>query len=213
MTRGATRVIVADDHPRMRESITAILKSGGFAVLGAAADAEGAVVLARRHRPDVCLLDISMPGGGIEAARVIAAELPETTVVMLTVLVDDEHLFDALRAGAHGYLVKGGDPDQMLRGLRGALDGEPPLSPGLAMRVLDQYANRESRRVHVPNRGFVQLSPREAEVLDMLRQGMSTSSIAHRLCVSPVTVRSHVSAVLRKLDVTTRQAALALFAS
>jgi DNA-binding NarL/FixJ family response regulator len=210
---GTPTVVVADDHVPMRDAISAVLEAHGFRVVGSANDADGAIELARRHRPDVCLLDISMPGNGIEAARAVSAEVPETTVVMLTVLVDDDSLFDALRAGARGYLIKGTEPAEMIEALRGALLGEPALSEGLSMRLLEAFARNDSRRVHVPGRGFVQLSPREAEVLDMLRQGMTTSAIGRRLCISSVTVRTHVSALLRKLDASNREEALSLFQS
>jgi DNA-binding NarL/FixJ family response regulator len=167
--------------------------------------------LVGRTRPDVCLLDISMPGNGIEAARAICAEFPETTVVMLTVLADDENLFAALRAGARGYLTKGADPAHMADALRALLRGEPAMSPGIAMRILERFQDVESRRVHVPGRGFVQLSPREAEVLDLLRQGVSTGVIARRLGIAAVTVRTHIAAVLKKLNVADRREALELF--
>jgi DNA-binding NarL/FixJ family response regulator len=207
-----TTVILADDHQPLREAFASILADAGFDVVGQAGDAAGAVRLARRHRPAVCLLDISMPGDGIEAARLISAECPQTAVVMLTVLVDDDHLFSALRAGARGYLVKGTDPEVMVKSLHSMVEGEPALSPGLGMRILERFGTSESRRVRVPNRGFVQLSPREAEVLDLLRQGLSTSVMAQRLSISAVTVRTHISALCKKLDVADRDALRALFA-
>jgi DNA-binding NarL/FixJ family response regulator len=195
----------------MRDTIASILIADGFDIVGRATDARTAVKLATRLQPDVCVLDINMPGGGIDAAATISAKVPDTVVVMLTVHVDDDHLFDALRAGARGYLVKGTSPEAMTAALRRALIGEPALSPGLAMRIVEQFAAAESRRVHVPSRGFVQLSPREAEVLDLMRQGLSTSVIAQRLFVSPVTVRTHISSVLKKLNATDRADALQMF--
>jgi DNA-binding NarL/FixJ family response regulator len=211
LTDPAATVIVADDHVPIRATVCQILEADGFTILGQAGDADGAVRLARIRRPAVCLLDINMPGDGINAARVIATDVPETAVVMLTVHVDDNHLFDALRAGARGYLVKGTPPDELVRSLRTQLHGEPALSPTLAMRILDEFSAAGSRRVHVPDRGFVQLSPREAEVLDLLRQGLSTSLVAQRLFVSPVTVRSHVAAVVKKLNASDRDDALRMF--
>jgi DNA-binding NarL/FixJ family response regulator len=211
MTTAAATVVVADDHVPIRETVCEILESGGFTVLGQAGDANGAISLVRTRRPAVCLLDINMPGDGIAAARTISADVPETAVVMLTVHLDDNHLFDALRAGARGYLVKGTPPEELTRSLRAQLEGEPALSPRLAMRILDEFGAAGSRRVHVPERGYVQLSPREAEVLDLLRQGLSTSLVAQRLFVSPVTVRSHVAAVVKKLNASDRSEALRLF--
>jgi DNA-binding NarL/FixJ family response regulator len=209
----AATVVVADDHVPFRETVCEVLEADGFTILGQAGDAKGAVRLVRDRRPAVCLLDINMPGDGINAARVISADMPDTAVVMLTVHVDDNHLFDALRAGARGYLVKGTPPDELVRSLRAQLEGEPALSPRLAMRILDEFGAAGSRRVHVPDRGYVQLSPREAEVLDLLRQGLSTSLVAQRLFVSPVTVRSHIAAVVKKLNASDREEALRLFDS
>jgi DNA-binding NarL/FixJ family response regulator len=207
----ASTVVLADDHVPMRETVAEILTADGFRVVGQAGDADGAIALARRRRPALCLLDVNMPGDGIRAAGVVSADLPQCAVVMLTVHVDDDHLFDALRAGARGYLVKGTPPDEMLGALRAVLRGEPALSPGLAMRILERFRASGTRRVHVPDRGFVDLSPREAEVLDLLRQGLQTSVIARRLFVSPVTVRSHVAAVLRKLNAADRAEAIRMF--
>ena len=209
----STRVVLADDHTPMRETVAAILDANGFSVVGQAGDADGAVELVQQHAPDVCLLDINMPGDGIEAARRIAAAHPATTVVMLTVHVDDDHLFDAIRAGARGYLVKGTLPADLVASLNQVLAGEPALSPGMAMRILDQFTGREHRRVRVEGRGFVELSTREAEVLDLLRQGVATAVIARRLFISPTTVRSHIASTLKKLNASSRTEAVRLFGS
>jgi DNA-binding NarL/FixJ family response regulator len=107
--------------------------------------------------------------------------------------------------------LKGTDPAQMTAALRGVLRGEPALSPGVAMRILERFQDVESRRVHVPGRGFVHLSRREAEVLDSLRQGISTSVIARRLGIAPVTVRTHIAAILKKLNAADRREALDMF--
>jgi two-component system, NarL family, nitrate/nitrite response regulator NarL len=211
MTPVTPTVVMADDHAPTRRLVASILGGGGFDVVAEEADATAAVVAAKRHRPDVCLLDINMRGGGIEAAREITAALPGTSVVMLTVARDDDHLFEALRAGACGYLFKGSDPDVLVTSLWGVLDGEPALSPGLALRVLDQFRQDRSRRVHVPDRGTVQLSAREAEVLELLREGRSTAQIGRQLYIAPVTVRSHVAAVLKKLNAADREEAVRLF--
>lgn len=208
---GAVSVVIADDHRPTVELTEEILTAAGFDVVATAGDAAGAVKAARRHRPDVCLLDIQMPGSGIDAARAISEALPDTAVVMLTVSRDDNHLFDALRAGARGYLVKGTDPDAMVEALRAVLAGEPALSPGLAMRIIEQFRAGRSRRVYVPERGAVTLSPREAEVLELLRQGLRTDQIARRLYVAPVTVRTHVASILKKLNASDRQEVIRMF--
>jgi two-component system, NarL family, nitrate/nitrite response regulator NarL len=203
-------VLLADDHRPTREALRELLHDAGFEVIADTGDGRSAVQIARNAEPDICLLDINMPGDGIEAARSISRDLPETAVVMLTVSTADEHLFEALRAGARGYLLKGGDPDRMLSGLRDTLSGEPALSEGLTMRIIDQFNDQRSRQVYVPDKGFVSLSAREAEVLDALRHDLRTDQIARRLHVAPVTVRSHVSALLRKLGVSSRAEAVEL---
>lgn len=204
-------VVVADDHAPTREAVVEILLSGGFDVVAEAGDAAGAIASAEAHDPDVCLLDISMPGNGITAAHAITRARPETSVVMLTVMLDDDHLFDALRAGARGYLVKGTDPDTLVTALRNTLDGEPALSPGIAMRIVEHLSASGARRVHVRDVGAVRLSPREAEVLDLLRQGLRTSEIARRLFVSQVTVRTHIASILKKLNAADRDEAIRMF--
>ena len=140
---GAT-VVLADDHAPMRETVAEVLTAGGFKVVGQAGDAPGAIAMVRQRRPQVCVLDVNMPGGGIAAAASIAKSCPDTSVVMLTVHVDDDHLFDALRVGARGYLVKGTAPADMVAALRNLLQGEPALSPGLAMRCQPGRQQRDS---------------------------------------------------------------------
>ncbi len=207
----APTVVIADDHGPMRETVAEILDHGGFHVVGQAADANGAITLVRRYRPTVCLLDINMPGDGITAAGTIAEKWPETTVVMLTVLRDDDHLFEALRAGARGYLLKGAAPQVIVSRLLAVLEGEPAFAPGMAMRIVEQFGQGRARRVHVPGRGPVDLSPREGQVLDLLRQGLRTDQIARRMFVAPVTVRSHVAGLCKKLNVADRDEAVRLF--
>jgi DNA-binding NarL/FixJ family response regulator len=213
MTTSRTSVVVVDDHTRIRDLTSTALCGAGFQVVGVGATGAEAVALVKRHRPDLCLLDVHMPGNGIAAARSIASDAPGTVVVMLTVANDDESLFAALREGAQGYLLKGTDPDAMVAALRGVLNGEPALSPGLAMRILDELRGDTSRRVFVPDRGNVALTAREAEVLELLRQGLGTAAIGRQLFISPVTVRSHVAAVLKKLKADDRESALSLFES
>jgi DNA-binding NarL/FixJ family response regulator len=194
-----------------RSGVRQSLVEAGFDVVGEASDAPSAVSLAECERPDLCLLDVHMPGGGIRAASDIVERLPETAVVMLTVSRNDEDLFDALRAGAAGYLLKDTDPERLPHALRGVLAGEAAVPRALVTRVIDEFRTRgRRRRVPLPGRRGVELSSREWEVLDLLREGCTTAEIAHRLFVSPVTVRRHVSAVLRKLDVPDRASAVDL---
>ncbi len=194
-----------------RAGVRAALDQGGFRVVEEVASAPAAIEAAKRERPDVCLLDIHMPGSGIRAASEIAAALPSTAVVMLTVSMNEDDLFDALRAGASGYLLKDTDPERLPLALHGVLRGEAAIPRKLAARVLDEFRERGRRR-HVPllhERG-VDLTSREWEVLDLLRQGLTTKEIGGRLHISEITVRRHVATVLKKLRVPTREAALKL---
>jgi DNA-binding NarL/FixJ family response regulator len=207
----AVRVLIADDHPPTRAGVRAALQRSGFVVCAEAADARAAIEAARRESPDVCLLDIHMPGDGIYAAETIARELPESAVVMLTVSRTDTDLFNALRAGASGYLLKDIDPARLPLALRGVLDGEAALPRRLVALLIEEFRERKRRRrLPLVGRRSVELTDRESEVLEAMRQGLTTYEIAARLFISPVTVRTHVSAILRKLHVPTREAALEL---
>jgi DNA-binding NarL/FixJ family response regulator len=207
----SSRVLVADDHPPTRASVRTALEARGYAVCAEAADAAGAVTAALRERPDICLLDIRMPGNGVTAAAEIAKSLPDTAIVMLTVSQEDTDFFDALRVGAAGYLLKDTDPRLLPDLLRDVVAGRGALSPSLVSKLIEEFRERgKRRRLPVGARRGVELTSREWEVLDLLRQGLSTSEIATRLFIAEVTVRTHVSSILRKLRVSDRRAALRL---
>ena len=204
------RVLIADDHPPTRAGVRLSLEdTGRFEVVAEAANAAAAVAAAGEQRPDVALLDIHMPGNGIEAARSIATSSPETAVVMLTVSRDDADLFAALRAGARGYLLKDIDPDRLAPALDGVLSGEAALPRGLVARLIEEFRTRDSSagRREGP---LAKLTDREWEVLKGMQQGKSTAEMAAEMFVSAVTVRTHVSAILRKLRVSDREAAIRL---
>ena len=207
------RVLLADDHAAVRAGIKLALSGEGFEVCAEAADAPGAIEAAEREQPDIALLDVNMPGSGIKAAEEIAQRLPETVVVMLTVSRDDDDLFSALRAGAAGYLLKDTDPNRLPFALRGVLDGEAALPRGLTARLIDEFRTRgKRRRLPLMRQRGVELTEREWEVLDFLHEGLSTAEIADRMSISPVTVRRHVSEILRKLRVKSREEAVELLA-
>jgi DNA-binding NarL/FixJ family response regulator len=203
-------VLVADDHLGLRTGTRIALEDGGFMICAEAADGPGAVEAALRERPDVCLIDVVMPGGGIEAAARIAAALPDTAIVMLTVSDDEEHLFGAIRAGASGYLLKDMDPDRLPAALRGVLAGEAAFPRRLVTRVVEEFSERQRRRVPLPAGGRAELTGREWETLELLRAGNTTSATARRLGISEVTVRRHISEAVRKLRVPDRRAAMEL---
>ena len=172
-------------------------------------DGPSAVAAAESEQPDVCLLDIQMPGSGIRAAEAISVKVPDSAIVMLTVSRRDADLFDALRVGASGYLLKDTDPDRLPLALRGVLEGEAALPRHLVSLVIDEFRERGRRRPLLKRRGVV-LTDREWEVLELMSDGLTTFEIADRLFIEPVTVRTHVSAILRKLRVSSRKAALQL---
>ena len=203
----AFRVLVADDHDPTRSDVrTALEEDVRFSVCAEAADAPTAVEAAVREGPDLCLLDIRMPGGGVAAAWEISARLPEAKIVMLTVSQDDRDLFAALRAGATGYLLKESNPAQLPEALARVLRGEAALDSSLLARVVAEFRDRSARRRRpVADPSDMRLTSREWQVLELLRQGLSTSEIARRLVLSPVTVRTHVNSILRKLRVSDRK--------
>jgi DNA-binding NarL/FixJ family response regulator len=203
------RVVVADDHPPTRAGVRLSLEEAGFTVCAEAANAAAAFDACVEHAPDVALLDIHMPGNGISAAARITAALPDTAVVMLTVSRDDVDLFEALRAGARGYLLKDIDPARLGPALQGVLEGEAALPRNLVSRLMDEFRGRDERPVR-PQGPLSTLTSREWDTLELMRQGLTTAQIAEKLFVSPVTVRTHVSAILRKLQVTNRDAAVRL---
>ena len=203
------RVVIADDHAPTRAWVRETLEEQGCQVVAAVATADAAVLAAVQERPDVCLLDIHMPGNGIAAAAEITRHVPQCAVVMLTASGDDEDLFAALRAGAAGYLLKDMDPTRLGTSLRSVLAGEAVLPRWLVHRVVNEFRSRPQRRFLVPGRTTpAQLTERESEVLDLMADGLSTEEIANKLFLAPVTIRTHVSAILRKLRVPDREAAV-----
>lgn len=200
------RVVIADSHPATRTGIRLALEDDGFIVCTEEETGPGAVAAALRARPDVCLLDVDMPGGGIEAAGTIRSRLPRTQVVMLSAAANDADLFSALEAGASGYLLEEMNPAQLGRTLRAALRGEAALPRALTTRLIEEFrARAQQPRLTRPSKE--DLTSREWDVLECLCDGLSTRRIAKRLFISQTTVRRHVSSILKKLDVPDRQAA------
>ncbi len=205
------RVVIADDHPPTRALVRSALESGSCEVAAEASDARGAVAAALQVKPDVCLLDIHMPGGGIAAAMEITRALPDTAVVMLTASRDDEDLFAALKAGASGYLLKDMEPGRLCSAMQGVLAGEAVLPRHLVLKIVDQFQATPRRKFRLPNRPTAaQLTEREAEVLELMSDGLSTEEIASRMFVAAVTVRTHIRAILKKLRVPDRESAIRL---
>src|SRR5919108_1988455 len=207
------RVLLADNHFPVRANVRQTLEEDGFDVCAETGDAASAVEAALRERPDVCLLEVKLPGGGLAAAAEICERIPETAVVMLTASTEDSDLFTALRGGASGYLLKDMDPEILGPAVRGVLDGEAVLSPKLVARLIEDYRRLDRpRRLRIGGPHATELTQRETEVVALMGQGSSTAEIAERLSISPVTVRRYISEVLRKLGVSDRESALRVVA-
>ena len=213
MTEKPIRVLIADDHVPTREDIRLALEADPrFLVCAEAADAAAAVEAAVREQPDVCVLDIQMPGGGVAATWEISARLPETKIVMLTASEEESDLLAALRAGAASYLVKTIDPRRLPHALHDVVQGRAAIPRGLVATMVEHFRGPESRRRALRGNELTErLTSREWEVLGLLSQGLSTAQIARRLTLSQSAVRAHIAAVVKKLGVADRNAAVALF--
>lgn len=206
-------VVIADDQALVRGGFRALLDAqDDITVVGEAADGEAAVRLALEHRPDVVLMDIRMPGvDGLEATRRITADdrLAGVHVVILTTFDLDEYVFEAIRAGANGFLVKDTEPAELLRAVRVAVTGDALLSPGITRRLIEEFATRAKDPVDLP--GLPNLTDREREVVALVGEGLSNDQIAARLVMSVATARTHVSRSMIKLGARDR-AQLVVFA-
>lgn len=205
----APRVLVAENYAPMRLGVCAVLHEHGFEICAEAVDASSAVEAALRERPDVCLLEIYLPGDGIAAAEAIADALPDTAVVILTGSAEPADFCRALRAGACAYLLKDADPETLPLALQCVLRGEATVPRPLVARIADDLRARDRRADVLRERG-VTLTSREQEVLDLLCEGLPTIEIAKQLFISGGTVRTHICAILKKLHVSDRSAAISL---
>lgn len=203
------RVLIVDDHPLFRYGLRSSLESvPDIEVVGEAVNGRSAIVLARSLRPDVIVMDLNMPGlTGIEAIRRIVADNPSVSVLVLTMLDDDESVFAAMRAGARGYLLKGANPDDIVRAIHAVGENEAIFGPAVAARLLSFFSTAVSPRPEA----FPELTDRECEILWLMACGEHNDSIARKLVLSSKTVRNHVSNIYRKLKVTDRAQAVARF--
>jgi len=201
------RIVLADDHPLFREGTRAVLNTAErVEVVAEASTGDEAVLLAGECQPDVVVMDIRMPGrNGIEATREIVRTSPHIRVLVMTMLEDDESVYAAMRAGAHGYLLKEAPAAELVRAVIAVGNGEVIFGPRVAQRVMTFFLNPEIGVVADP---FPELTAREREVLELLAAGHNSPTIARHLFLSPKTVRNHVSNILNKLQVADRAAAI-----
>lgn len=195
------RVLLADDHGLIREGLSRLLGSvADIEVVAAAGDGHEAVRLAGEHRPDVILMDLRMPGiDGSEATRRVLKNDPTPQIVILTSFSEREEVLSALDAGAIGYLLKDAEPDELIRGIRAAAQGDSPLAPRAARTLIGSRSGAPSH----------QLSDREREVLQLVTRGLSNKLIARDLGISEKTVKAHLTAIFQRIGVTDRvQAAM-----
>jgi two-component system, NarL family, response regulator LiaR len=202
------RILICDDQDMIREGLTLILSSNpDFTVIGAAEDGDKALQMIERESPDVVLMDLKMPiMDGIQATASIKRRYPQVKVLVLTTHSDDEWLFDAIRSGANGYLLKDAPSEDLFKAIRATLAGDTPVDPKMTRKLFDYVANN----IPLPQaRILEQLNSRELEILRLIARGFSNGAIAEKVHLSDGTVRNYISTIFTKLEVTDRtQAAL-----
>lgn len=205
------QVLLVDDHPLFVDGLRDLLTRRGITVLGTARDGLEALDKARALRPEVILMDIQMPRcDGLTATRLIKAELPEVKIVMLTMSADDGNLFDAIKSGACGYLLKTLDTDEFLRLLQGMARGEAPLAPGLADKILREFAHpaKQDALDQAPNAAD-ELSPRQLQILTLVAQGMTYKEVGAALGLTERTIKYHMGEIIERLHLKNRSQVLA----
>ena len=204
------RVLLADDHALFRAGIASLLEAWGMEIVGQASNGVEAIDLTRRLRPELVLMDIGMaPINGLEATSVIKTEYPEVKVMIVTVSEDDHDLFEAIKSGAEGYILKGMSEDELGWTLERIAAGEPALSPGLAARILDEFARMAREGTGKEAGGETALTDREREVLRLVADGATNREIGSELSISENTVSFHMKNILAKLHLKNRAQAAA----
>jgi len=213
MRRGQPmRILIVDDHALFRKGVASLIEPiAGMQVVGEASSGVEALAKAAALRPDVILMDIQMPDmDGIETTRRIKVDLPDVQVVILTMSDADEHLFEAIKSGAQGYLLKGIDPDEFIRRLEGLQRGEAPISRLSAARILEEFSRAPDAAPEDPAPSAADvLTPREVQVLGLVAEGATNRAIATDLAISENTVKNHLSHILAKLHLRSRTEAAA----
>ena len=201
------KLVLADDHALFRDGLRNLLEAHGLTVVAEASNGRQALEVARQHNPDIVLMDIQMPVlNGLDATRLLSAEMPDVRIVMLTASDDDADIFEAIKSGASGYLSKDLEAARLIELLEGVMRGEPALSPGVARKVLGEFARPEAHAA--PTRSS--LTDREREVLTLLVSGTTSNrELAHALFVSENTIKYHLRNILEKLHLSSRAQVIA----
>lgn len=203
------KVLLVDDHPIFLDGLKELLTRRGVEVVGMARDGLEALEQARALHPEVILMDIQMPRcGGLAATRLIKAELPDVKIIMLTMMADDQDLFESLKSGASGYLLKTQDTASLFQLLLGLAQGQVPLSPGLASRLLNEFTRQsdvpESRQAPPEPEPVERLSPRQWQVLTLVAQGLTYKQVGAKLGLSEATVKYHMGEIIERLHLENR---------
>ena len=203
-------VLIVDDHTLFRKGMHTMLEAeDDMTVVGEAASGREALEQAQALMPDVILMDIAMPDmNGVEATRALHCEMPHVGIIFCTMFEDDEHVFAGLKAGGRGYILKGSDPDTMLRAIRAVAHGESLLGPTIAQKVLRQFSALPGEAPAGQAPLCDDLTEREREVLTLVGQGHSNKEIARELCISEKTVKNHIANIFSKLHVNDRTQAV-----
>ncbi|NJD59964.1 MAG: response regulator transcription factor [Anaerolineae bacterium] len=208
------KVLLADDHRLLLEGLQNLLTAHGIEVVGLAYDGNEAVSLARQLKPDVVLMDIRMPlCDGLCATKQICAEMPEIKIIILTTSTEEQDLFEAIKSGACGYLLKNMDADELVECLNQAQQGLPPFSPGLANKILSEFTRLGADKIAAEDalkaQSEVDLTPRQRQVLSLLAQGYSYKEAGQKLGLSPRTIKYHMSEIIERLHLENRSQVLA----
>jgi len=201
------KTLLVDDHPLFLDGLKSLLTVRGIEVVGTARDGIEALEKARSLNPEIILMDIKMPNlDGLAATRLIKAELPAVKIVMLTMSADDEDLFEAIKNGACGYLLKTLDVDEFFTLFLGLARGEVPLSPGLAGRVLEEFAREamKSKSIKTSEANTKVLSPRQMQVLTLVAQGLTYKEVGAKLCLAERTIKYHIGEIIERLHLENR---------